>query len=307
MKSTIWVWALSVGVITGGAAWSDEPEVIEAKGVEEVVPGETTSGWSLWEVPGFKQIGTFFDQAMTKSRLKQAFSRMSAQWSDRFVSKEEAKKDPIKVQAIQYLAKLDSHSYPEVVDTLLASLDDASEKVRYEALQALRAKQLGSLCLHQGDLPAGESCTCVGCTFRKKVIDRLNALLLDQDESGSLKEKSERIRDLATEMIEQCLSSTADNAQASLEESLAEPARKSRSRSFFPRWFGGKESADAEPVKNGGIVPHTVGYRGDAKDFSQKDGTAPAVAGERVIIAPPQSTWETPTTRPWRLSSIFGY
>jgi hypothetical protein len=329
MKKIVAAIALLAGMSLGGWIIADEPLIIEAQAVEEM-PAETKS-WSFWEVPGIKQMSHFFDQAMTKSRLKQAFSRFSNQWSSRLSSKEEAKKDPIKVQAIQYLAKLDSRSYPDIVDTLLASLDDASEKVRYEALSAINAKQLASLCIHR---PAGPSsmtgatadaCDCAGCVFRKKVIDRLNALLLAQDEKGGLKEKSQRIRDLATEMIESCLSPSEMAAEAALEgktvqsDTLStdlqtpptsnETTRKGWSRGIFPRWFGGKSSTENVPESpsTASNDKHTVGYRGTSTSYEGDVPTAPAIAGERVIIAPPQSTWATPTKRSSRWSTIFGY
>jgi hypothetical protein len=328
MKKVVAAIALLAGLSLGGSMVADEPVVIEAQAVEEI-PTERKA-WSFWEVPGIKQMSLFFDQAMSKSRFKQAFSRFSNQWASRSGSKEETKKDPIKVQAIQYLAKLDSRSYPEIVDTLLASLDDASEKVRYEALSAINAKQLGALCLHRqaGSSAAGatpENCDCAGCVFRKKVIDRLNSLLLAQDEQGGLKEKSQRIRDLATEMIESCLSPSEMAAEAALEGKTVQAdsipgdlgslptandtGRKGWSRGLFPRWFGGKSS----PVNNGADESansngqHTVGYRGTSTSFGEDVPTAPTVAGERIIIAPPQSTWTTPTKRTTRWSGIFGY
>ncbi len=329
MKKVVAAFALLAGMSVGGSILADEPLVIEAQAVEEI-PAENKT-WSFWEVPGIKQMSHFFDQAMTKSRLKQTFGKFSTQWASRFGSKEEAKKDPIKVQAIQYLAKLDSRSYPEIVDTLLASLDDASEKVRYEALSALNAKQLGALCLHRQASPSSatgatpQACDCAGCVFRKKVIDRLNALLLAQDEMGGLKEKSQRIRDLATEMIESCLSPSEMAAEAALEgktvqaETLPsdinnlpnsnETGRKGWTRGLFPRWFGGKSSQTTSPAGESvsNLDQHTVGYRGTSTSFGDEVSTAPAVAGERVIIAPPQSTWTTPTKRTSRWNAIFGY
>lgn len=124
--------------------------------------------------------------------------------------KAEEAKAKLKVQAIKYLGTLDCNCYPEIVDVLLASLDDCAEIVRYAALQALHKKcaDVDACGKHRFTFgPTGEECACCrGCQCQKKVVERLNDLLLERDPNGCLKEKSERIRCLATQMIEECLS-----------------------------------------------------------------------------------------------------
>ena len=197
---------------------------------------------SIWDFLGVAQAGSFLNNQIFKTRLFQgvnsalspvarALGLGPALVSDKFGKeggamglanqlKKEEKKVPLKIQAIKYLGTLDCQCYPEIVDALLGSLDDCSEKVRYEALQALHHKCGEKKChghKHGGTDVAcvstcdtctngnGPSCGCGGCACQKKVIDRLNQLLLARDEFGCLKEKSGRIRSLATQMIEECL------------------------------------------------------------------------------------------------------
>lgn len=179
---------------------------------------------SIWDFLGVKQAGSFVSNYFCKSNLGQAVSGFFGPFAKAFglgpsvlspkfakeggvmglanKLKEEEAKAPLKVQAIEYLATLDCNCYPEIVDALLASLDDCSEMVRFAALKALRKRCCGASGCRECDKCVGD---CQGCQCQKKVIDRLNDLLLDRDESGCLKEKSPRIRCLATTMIEECL------------------------------------------------------------------------------------------------------
>jgi hypothetical protein len=317
--------------------------VIPAESVELVEVSE--KGWSFWDVPGIKQISSFFDQAWSRTRKRAGWSRTESDATTESLMAAETKKDPIKLSAIRYLAGLDWQSYPDVIDTLLASVEDVSEVVRYEALLTLQAKRPAIVCVHQRNGAKDASgratgCDCVGCQFPRKVVDRLNELLLARDETGGLKEKSERVRTLATEMIESYLASPeggqrfdvrdAASAESALEASVSgkpmveslptdavalEPESTEASRSFFPRWFKSRRTSEtsgpttmdlkeAKSVLNG--ASHSVGYRGLAAPM-QSVPTAPAIAGERVVIAPPQQTWADPPKKPSRLSQIFGY
>jgi hypothetical protein len=309
------------------------------------VVGTPTKGWSFWEAPGIKQVSTFFEQAWAKTRWRTGRGNQTSSFLSQTSVDAEPHKDPLKLQAIRYLAGLDWQSYPDVIDTLLASLDDPSEPIRYEALRTLEAKRRISYCLHQSEASKASTtnasksaCDCFGCLFQKKVIDRLSALLLAQDEQGSLKEKSDRIRNLASEMIESYSFSTTSNAgvmmdgkeaEAALEARTSEPVVDSSpaevspidapsspsARGFLPRWL--RLRKDPEPTEPAtmdlqgatsllGGSSHTVGYRGLAAPMNGVP-TAPAVAGERIVIAPPQQTWAEPVKRTSRLSQIFGY
>lgn len=108
-----------------------------------------------------------------------------------------------KVAAIRYLATVDCLCYPEVVHSLLISLDDCAEEVRYEALLALR-KSCGSTCCPAGCDPRTSS-VCPNCQCQTVVIARLSDLLLERDVNNGYRERSERVRQLARVMINECL------------------------------------------------------------------------------------------------------
>ncbi|CAK9056418.1 Uncharacterized protein SCF082_LOCUS41063 [Durusdinium trenchii] len=107
-----------------------------------------------------------------------------------------------KVAAIRYLATVDCLRYPEVVHSLLISLDDCAEEVRYEALLALR-KCCGTSC--QACCDPRLTSTCPNCQCQTVVIARLSDLLLARDVNNGYLERSERVRQLASAMISECL------------------------------------------------------------------------------------------------------
>jgi len=117
----------------------------------------------------------------------------------------------VKVKAIRFLARQDCSCYPEVVDALLGSLADCSEVVRYEALRALRAGCThGGTCATCGghQVPGDPGANGYACQCQVKVIKRLSDLLLERNVRGHLKERSERVRRLAGQMIVECVHST---------------------------------------------------------------------------------------------------
>lgn len=242
---------------------------------------------SIWDFLGVAQVGKLVGVAC-KTRLGQTISTFLSPLgrvlglgpsllSDQFAKeggamglanqlKKEEAKIPLKVQAIRYLATLDCVCYPEVVDALLASLDDCAEVVRYEALKALHKQCKGPKHCNKEGCSADGSCpdVCMSCQCQKKVVDRLNTLLLERDTTGCLKEKSERVRDLATQMIEECLSCRqpppADTAAPPRTDPVPElksdpvpQAKASPKGSFIPTWFKWKDpepkDLEAVPVK----------------------------------------------------------
>lgn len=242
---------------------------------------------SIWDFLGVNQVGKLLSGAL-RTRLGQAITRFLSPLgrvlglgpsilSDKFANeggamglanqlKKEEAKVPLKVQAIKYLATLDCICYPEVVDALLASLDDCAEVVRYEALKALRKQ-----CKGPENCPkhcaAGDGCpdVCESCQCQKKVVDRLNELLLARDPTGCLKEKSQRVRDLATQMIEECLTcrqpppaeprqeEQADPVPQAIPEAAPPTAKATGINRYVPTWFKWKEPEtkpmQAVPVK----------------------------------------------------------
>lgn len=341
---------------------------------------------SMWDYLGVQQIGSFVDQNVVKTRLGQAVATALSPiaralglgpslLSDKFAKeggvmglahelKKEEKKVPLKIRAIKYLGTLDCQCYPEVVDTLLVSLDDCSEKVRFEALQALEGKCGEKKCLlfhhasrsscttcdpcNGGGCP---ECDCSGCMCQKKVVDRLNQLLLARDEFGCLTEKSPRIRQLATKMIEDCLirhqphpgvmategwdaTPTIVPDSAAPEEALVPESETTTGwydvRGFLPKWFSKpaekveeveliesvhepipaelpRSSQGLEPIELPKIESHSVGFRGFPPVGEKIPvATAPAAAGERIIIAPPENTWHG-ERKGTRIGKLFGY
>lgn len=265
---------------------------------------------SIWDFLGVQQVGKLVGGAF-RTRLGQAISNFLSPLgrvlglgpsllSDKFAQeggamglanqlKKEEKKVPLKVQAIRYLATLDCHCYPEIVDALLASLDDCAEVVRYEALKALRKQCEGPKHCKDGSCGVGDvGCVdvCTSCQCQKKVVDRLNELLLARDESGCLKEGSERIRALATQMIEECLSCRQPpplDSQAPaippadpVPTPIADPVPTTKSeRSYIPTWFKWKEpqiqSMTSAPVR-------TKPVDGDAFELAPRKEAAPTVS-----------------------------
>lgn len=118
--------------------------------------------------------------------------------------------DPLKqrrfspeIEAIHYLANLDSNSYPEVVDSLLASLDDATAAVRFAVLESLLSKcrDRQHSCGRDSGGPIGPTTSCAACRSARKVVARLDVLLLAVDEHGRLKERNDSIRELAVRIV----------------------------------------------------------------------------------------------------------
>jgi len=116
----------------------------------------------------------------------------------------------LKIKAIRYLSKQNCVCYPEIMDSLLAALADCSERVRYEALQAIRRGCKACDCDPNG--PAFNTGMIAGsrpsCQCQVKVISTLSDHLLERDIQGRLKERSVRIRKLAEIMIRECLETT---------------------------------------------------------------------------------------------------
>lgn len=138
-----------------------------------------------------------------------------------------AKKKAVKakVAAIRFLANENCLCYPEIVDSLLAALDDCAEEVRYEALKALRkgCGSRGCLSCSTGNCDPRTDANCPNCQCQTKVLVRLSDLLLDRDIHNQYKERSQRVRQLAAAMISQCLQQRPVNWPG-------EPQRESRAQ-----------------------------------------------------------------------------
>jgi len=100
---------------------------------------------------------------------------------------------PQKIKAIKYLATVGCGCYPGVKDALLASLDDCTEEVRYEAAIAF-CKAAGNPC---------KNCEKNGCCDAA-VMNKLHEMAYGQDDKGCYKETSERVRAAATNALNAC-------------------------------------------------------------------------------------------------------
>ena len=307
---------------------------------------------SIWDILGAPGITKFLGNNVFKSVLGQKVAKLLSPvgkvlglgpslLSDKFAesdnpamslaakAKKEEKDAPLKVKAIKYLGTLDCNCYPEVVDALLASLDDCNESVRIAALKALQGKcKTKSRCKRKcgpSGLPC-EPCDCCGCQCQKKVIEALNEHLLARDASGCLKERSRKVRDLATCMIEECLSRREPPpVEAEAAPSAAPPrvvpdptprvrpeetpraapesTRFVPKQSIFRKWFGSRSDdsvtqtlviedvVDPTPVARP-VTRHTTGYRGLSASTSTR---FEPVYIEPVLVQP---TIDTQVSRP---------
>lgn len=99
---------------------------------------------------------------------------------------------PQKIKAIKYLGKIGCGCYPGVKEGLMAALDDCTEDVRYEAIQAFM-EAAGNVCN-----------TCSDTCCDADVIAKLNDMATGMDENGCYKEPSARVRAAAAQAAQIC-------------------------------------------------------------------------------------------------------
>lgn len=99
---------------------------------------------------------------------------------------------PQKIKAIKYLAQVGCGCYPGVEEALVKALEDCTEEVRYEAVQAFITA-------------AGDRCnTCSGTCCTPEAIAKLNDMATGMDEKGCYKEASARVRAAAAQAARMC-------------------------------------------------------------------------------------------------------
>ena len=119
------------------------------------------------------------------------------------------------IQNLEYLAAQDCNRYPEVVPAILQELDNPDELVRYTAITSLKKQCKNFRC---STLPAtrilyrinhSKFCKpcgcCCGCQCQDQVIVKLTDLLLDKNALGQPRERSFRIREMASQILAECL------------------------------------------------------------------------------------------------------
>jgi len=158
---------------------------------------------------------------------------------------------PQKIKAIRYLATLGcSGCYPDIEDALLASLDDCTEAVRYEAAKAFRELS-GSSCA------TCKTKSCCSPKVRKKLDEVANKM-----EKNCYKEPSARVRRMARLALSGCGGTTPT---AGPQEGPSEaPPEKGTSKTA--------ESGDAKAAALAVLVNSDGGATAAA-------GAAPAVNG----------------------------
>ena len=175
--------------------------------------------------------------------------------------KEESRQNALKIQAMQYLVTLDSSSHSNIIETVAAYLDDPSESIRMEALKGIQARlkkaahdpfatqrqseqwtannyqSVGGPVVNAPSKP-NMSCVCESCRCHRKVIDRVTSQLLATDESGRLKERSLKVRDFGSLLIEESLDQLNPARAPKIEKEMAEPAAIKSHETLKPRELG---------------------------------------------------------------------
>ena len=106
---------------------------------------------------------------------------------------------PQKIKAIKYLAEIGCGCYDkqgEVTEALVAAMDDCTERVRLEAVQAIMTAA--------SELP----CWCCGskCCCNEAILKKLAELAYERGPDGCHLEPSERVREAAAEALTVCCS-----------------------------------------------------------------------------------------------------
>lgn len=104
---------------------------------------------------------------------------------------------PQKKKAIKYLAKIGCGCYDkfgEVTDALVAAMDDCTEDVRLDAVQAIMTAASEDPCCN-----CGSKCCC-----NEKILKKLAELAYERGPDGCHLEPSERVRQAAVEALMTC-------------------------------------------------------------------------------------------------------
>lgn len=300
---------------------------------------------SIFDLMGAPAIGKFVDQNIFKSALGQAVANVLSPvaralglgpslLSDKFAKaggamglaskmKKEMKMKPLKLKAIKFLGKQDCNCTPEIVAELLKMLDDCDEDVRYAALEALHkdcskdgkgcCKKKTIACAGDGQCPNGD---CCGCQCQKQVIDRLHRLLIERTALGCLKETSQKVRDLAAQMIEECLSChepppTTDTGIQ--HEVRPETPVKPEVRPERPVQPGIRPERIGQPLGQNGIMEKVQARFASSSKRSPSASAAPTASAAPEVAAPVsipmarKATAKKPVARRNLVGELFGY
>lgn len=106
---------------------------------------------------------------------------------------------PQKIKAVKFLAEHACGCYNDkmegaVVDALVKSMDDCTEKVRLKTVEAIQGSAEGQCCDN-----CDQKCCC-----DPKILKQLAKMAFERDEFGCYAEPSERVREAALEALQTC-------------------------------------------------------------------------------------------------------
>ncbi len=177
-----------------------------------------------------------------------------------------------KIKAIRYLATLGcAGCYPDVEDALLASLDDCTEAVRYEAAKAFREL-------------SGRPCTtcktksCCSPKVRKKLDEVANKMV-----DNCYKESSERVRRMARLALAGCGGGAPVAATAAPQEG---PSQEPEPGPTGKKSVGEPTRADGTPLTMADETPSAAPGTPTAAPAKTVDGKPTQVATALQILLP---------------------
>jgi hypothetical protein len=140
-----------------------------------------------------------------------------------------------KIAALRYLATIGCGGcYPSVEDAFLASLEDCTEEVRYEAVKAIRDTTTRNC----------QFCNKAGCCS-EKIQKKLREMAMETDDSGCPKEPSDRVRRQARMALAEC------GPPAPVPTPEPEPVPEEGPAEGPPAGIEAEEEAEGPLTKNG--------------------------------------------------------
>ncbi len=152
---------------------------------------------------------------------------------------------PQKKKAIKYLAEIGCGCYDkqgEVTDALVAAMDDCTESVRLDAVQAIETAAGGEPCCN-----CGSKCCC-----NEKILKKLAELAYERGDDGCYKEPSERVRQAAAKALTVCC--TTQEPIEVLQEKPGEGGGGIERPADATPESGGEEQTQPTPAEPAGAV-----------------------------------------------------
>jgi hypothetical protein len=183
---------------------------------------------------------------------------------------------PQKIAALRYLSTIGcAGCYEGVEEAFIASMDDCTEEVRYEAVLAIR-KTTTCPCEH---------CNCKnGSCCSEKIQKKLLDLVYGMDDFGNPKECSERVRRQARLALQQCgppmtKPETPEPAEPPAREAPPEAPPESAASEENPTAASQKKAPNSIPVTN-------TAKPNEALPIGQVRPSPPVQKKTKVILQP---------------------